>query len=98
MIQLEHDFQGSDFSANIKARNPSPSNATGIYIGSYLQSISKNLALGFETLYQRPTPHEGDLTTSYLAKLTATDSSWIATGQVQPSGVVQATYWQKLSE
>jgi len=98
MIQLEHDFQGLDFSANVKAVNPSPSNSTGIFIGSYLQSISKNLALGFETLYQRPTPHEGDLTTSYLAKLTATDSSWIATGQVQPSGVVQATYWQKLSE
>jgi mitochondrial import receptor subunit TOM40 len=98
MIQLEQDYQGLDFSANVKAVNPLPSNLTGIYIGSYLQSISQNLAVGFETLYQRPTPNESDLTTSYLAKLTGTDKSWIATAQVQPSGVVQATYWQKLSE
>lgn len=98
MIQLEHDFQGSDYSANIKAVNPSPSDFTGIYIGSYLQSITKNLAVGFETLYQRPTPRDNDVTTSYLAKLTGTDKSWIATAQLQPSGILQATYWQKLSE
>lgn len=98
MIQLEHDYQGSDFSANMKAVNPSPTNLTGIYIGSYLQSVTKNLAVGFETLYQRPTPQNSELTASYLAKLTGTDKNWIATAQVQPSGVVQATYWQKLSE
>jgi mitochondrial import receptor subunit TOM40 len=98
MVQLEHDFQGSDFSANIKAVNPSPSTLTGIYMGSYLQSITKNLAVGFESLYQRPTPRDNELSTSYLAKLTGSDKSWIATAQIQSSGVLQATYWQKLSE
>ncbi|KAF4614769.1 hypothetical protein D9613_003067 [Agrocybe pediades] len=98
MIQLEHDYSGQDFNANIKAINPSPINLTGVYIGSYLQSVSKNLAIGLEGLYQRPTPQTSDLTVSYLAKLTSTDKTWIATAQLQPSGILQATYWQKLSE
>jgi mitochondrial import receptor subunit TOM40 len=98
MIQLEHDYQASDFSVNVKAINSSPTNITGIYIGSYLQSLTKNIAVGFETLYQRPTPENSELATSYLAKLTGTDKNWIATAQIQPSGVLQASYWQKLSE
>jgi len=97
MIQLEHDYQGQDFSVNLKGVNPSPSDLTGIYVGSYLQSISKNFALGFETLYQRQTPSSSEFTTSYLARLIGNEKNWIATAQVQPS-VLQATYWQKLSE
>ncbi|KDQ60810.1 hypothetical protein JAAARDRAFT_151570 [Jaapia argillacea MUCL 33604] len=98
MIQLEHDYQGQDFSANVKAVNPSPADFTGIYIGSYFQSLTKNLALGVETLYQRPTPDMTETMTSYLAKWTSTDKSWIATAQLQPAGILQATYWQKLGE
>ncbi|KDR81622.1 hypothetical protein GALMADRAFT_239683 [Galerina marginata CBS 339.88] len=98
MIQLEHDYHGQDFSANLKAVNPSPINLTGIYIASYLQSVSKNLAFGVEGLYQRPTPQTSELALSYLAKLTSTDKNWIATAQIQPSGILQATYWQRLSE
>ncbi|KAL0946880.1 hypothetical protein HGRIS_013046 [Hohenbuehelia grisea] len=98
MIQLEHDYQGSDFSINAKAMNPSPTDFTGVYVGSYLQSITKNVALGVETLYQRPTPTLSDTATSLLAKFTSTDKSWIATAQLQVPGIVQATYWQKLSD
>jgi len=82
---------------NVKAINPSPANLTGMYIGSYLQSLTKNIAVGVETLYQRPTPGSGDFVTSYLAKYTGTEKNWIATAQLQPS-VFQATYWQRLSE
>ncbi|KAJ3492305.1 hypothetical protein NLI96_g27 [Meripilus lineatus] len=98
MLSLEHDYQGLDYSVNVKAINPSPADLSGIYIGNYLQSITKNIALGFETLYQRADPTQGDLTTSFLAKYTGSDKNWIATAQVQPAGIVQATYWQKLSE
>ncbi|KAJ7685198.1 eukaryotic porin-domain-containing protein [Mycena polygramma] len=98
MIQLEHDYQGQDFSINAKAMNPSPTDGTGIYIGSYLQSITKNIALGVETIYQRPTPDVSELSTSYLAKITGTDKNWIATAQTQGQGVLQTTYWQKLSD
>jgi mitochondrial import receptor subunit TOM40 len=98
MLQLEQDYQGKDFSANLKALNPSPADLTGIYVGNYLQSITKNIALGVESVYQRPAPGMTEMSTSYLAKYTATDKSWIATAQVQPPGIIQATYWQKLSE
>ena len=98
MLQLEHDHQGLDYSANIKAINPLPTDMTGIYIGNYLQSFTKNIALGFETLYQRPTPDMEEMSTSYLLKYASTKRDWIATAQVQPAGILQATYWQKLSE
>ncbi|KAG1715704.1 hypothetical protein ID866_1467 [Astraeus odoratus] len=98
MLQLEHDYQGRDYSLNFKAVNPSLSDFSGIYIGSYFQSITKNLALGFETLYQRQSPELTELATSYLAKYTSTKKDWIATAQIQPSGILQTTYWQKLSD
>ncbi|KAF8894627.1 eukaryotic porin-domain-containing protein [Infundibulicybe gibba] len=98
MVQLEHDLQGQDYSLNAKAVNPWPADLTGIYIGSYLQSFTKNLALGVETVFQRPSPDVSELTTSYLAKYTSSAKDWIATAQIQPAGIVQATYWQKLSE
>ncbi|KAJ6547576.1 eukaryotic porin-domain-containing protein [Mycena capillaripes] len=98
MIQLEQDYQGLDFSLNAKAMNPSPTDGTGIYVGSYLQSITKNIALGIESIYQRPTPDVSEFSSAYLAKITGTDKNWIATAQTQGLGVLQATYWQKLSE
>jgi mitochondrial import receptor subunit TOM40 len=98
MIQLEHDYQGQDYTLNAKALNPWPTDLTGIFIGSYLQSFTKNLALGFESLFQHQTPDMAEFGTSYLAKYTSTDKNWIATAQVQPAGILQATYWQKLSE
>ena len=80
MIQLEHDYQGQDYNINIKGINPSPLNLTGIYVGSYLQSVSKNLALGVEALYQRPTPQNSELALSYLAKYTSTEKNCSGSG------------------
>ncbi|KAJ7582689.1 eukaryotic porin-domain-containing protein [Mycena floridula] len=96
LLQLEHDYQGLDFSLNAKAINPSPTDLTGIYVANYLQSFTKNLAFGAEWLYQRQ--HVSDITTSYLAKYTSTDKSCIATAQVQGASIIQTTYWQRLSE
>jgi|SRR5882762_3155577 mitochondrial import receptor subunit TOM40 len=98
MFQIEHDYQGTDYSLNAKAINIWPADLTGVYIGSYLQSFTKNIALGIEGFYQRPTPDMAELSTSYLAKYTSDNDDWIATAQLQPSGILQATYWQKLSE
>ena len=51
MIQIEQDYQGMDYSVNVKAMNPSPLDLSGIYIGSYLQAVTKNLAFGVEVLH-----------------------------------------------
>lgn len=98
MIQLEHDYSGLDYTLNAKAINPSVLDGTGIYVGSYLQSVTNKLALGIETLYQRAALDQAEMSSSYLAKLTGPDGKWIATTQFQPIGVLQATYWHKLSE
>jgi hypothetical protein len=99
MIQLEQDYQGSDFAANLKAINTSPVDFSGVYVGNYLQSVTRNLALGVESLVQRPQPGLVDVSHSLLAKYTSSDRSWIATAQAQPAtGILQATYYQKLSE
>ncbi|KAI0709468.1 mitochondrial import receptor subunit tom40 [Earliella scabrosa] len=98
VVQLEHDYLGQDYSLNAKAVNPSPADLTGIYMGSYLQSVTKNLALGVEGILQRPSPDTAEIATAYLAKYTSSDKNWIATAQVQGAGILQATYWQKLSE
>lgn len=42
-------------------------------------------------------PGVAALSTSYLVKITSTDKSWIATAKTQGLGILQATYWQKLS-
>lgn len=98
MIQMEHDYQGQDFSVNVKALNPSPVDMSGLFIGSYLQSITPNLAVGTEMLVSRGGPMEIPTAPTYLAKYTSTDKSWIATAQLQSMGLLQATYWQRLNE
>ncbi|KAG9124838.1 translocase of outer mitochondrial membrane [Ceratobasidium sp. 392] len=121
MLQIEQDYQGSDYSANFKAINPSPIDGTGIYVGSYLQSITPRLALGFETVHQRVGPGMAESMTSYLLRWTSAPSpapvipggisnpsalspgsldtnKWIATAHLQAPGIIQATYWQRLSE
>lgn len=104
---MEHDYTGSDFSVNVKAVNPDPTDLSGIYIGNYLQSVTKNLAVGIETLYQRTgfggpmglgPPGQREISSSYLAKYTGTRKDWIATAQFQSAGILQSTYWQKLGE
>ena len=97
MVQLEHDRLGQDYSANLKVVNPGLSDGSGIFVASYLQSLTSKFALGAEVVYQKP-PFEGpeDAALSYVGKYTGKD--WIATGQLQASGILQATYWQKLAE
>ncbi|WFC97399.1 translocase of outer mitochondrial membrane [Malassezia yamatoensis] len=97
-VQLEHDLMGSDYSANIKALNPSPANATGIFVANYLQAMTSTFAVGAEAIYQRPSAEIEEASIGYMAKWTGKQNDWIATAQWQPQGVGQFTYWQKLSE
>ncbi|KAH8554992.1 eukaryotic porin/Tom40 [Umbelopsis sp. PMI_123] len=96
MIQLEQDYIGSDFSANVKAMNPSPLEFTGIYMASYLQSLTSNFAVGSEFVLQRPTTEIEESMMSLVGKYTGND--FVATAQFQGLGVVQATYYQRINE
>lgn len=70
---------------------------TGIYIGSYLQSITPRLALGLEAVYQRPAANLGpESMLSYAARYKGDD--WIASAQFLTQGGVQGSYWRRLSD
>lgn len=96
MLHIEQDRQGSDYSLNGKLMNPSPLESTGIFLASYLQSVTRDLAIGSEILVQRPTPDMEETAMSFVAKYTRPD--YIATLQSQGSGVIQATYFQRINE
>jgi len=99
MAQLEHDYQGKDFAASLKMLNPSylDGGLTGIFIGSYMQSITPKLALGLEGVWQRAaTSQPPDSTMSYSAKYKSDD--WVATAQIQGQGALNTTFWRRLSD
>ncbi|KAI1763013.1 eukaryotic porin-domain-containing protein [Hypoxylon sp. FL1150] len=100
MASIEHEYTGSDFTSSVKMLNPSylEGGLTGIFMLSHLQSITRKLSLGIETVWQRAAlnqPPESAL--SYSARYKTDD--WIATGQLHPSqGAMNATYWRKVSD
>ncbi|PWY71518.1 mitochondrial import receptor subunit tom-40 [Aspergillus sclerotioniger CBS 115572] len=99
LMQIDNDYTGDDFSASLKAFNPSylEGGLTGIFVGSYLQSVTPGLALGFEAIWQRQSMGaRPESALSYGARYKTDD--WIASAQLQAQGVLTASYWKKLSE
>ncbi len=100
MLQLDNEYNGKDFNASVKAINPSmlDGGLTGIFIGSYFQSLTPSLAVGLETMWQRQALDTGPETTmSYVAKYKGSD--WIASAQMlQAQGAVNTSYWRRLTD
>ena len=99
MIQLNNDMTGKDFTASLKSINPSiiEGGLTGIFVGSYLQSITPSLALGLEAAWHRAALNTGpESMLSYCAKYKG--SNWIGTAQIQAQGALSASYWRRLTE
>lgn len=99
MVQLDNEYTGNDFTAALKALNPSAIDGglTGIFIGSYLQSVTPSLALGLEAIWQRAglaSPPETAM--SYCAKYKGSD--WIASAQLQAQGGINTSYWRRLTD
>lgn len=98
-FQLENDYTGKDFTAQLKAVNPSVLDGalTGVFVGSYLQSVTPRLALGLEAVYQRIAANQGpESALSYAARYKG--DGWIASGQLLTQGSVSAAYWKKLTD
>ncbi|KAH9811263.1 eukaryotic porin-domain-containing protein [Melampsora americana] len=97
VTQLEHDRRGQDYSLSFKIYNPNPIDKSGIFITQYLQSLHSRLSFGIESVWQIQPPME-DASLSYLLKWTSPQKDWISTLNLSGQGILQATYWQKLSE
>lgn len=100
MIQLEHDRVGRDYSLNLKAYNPGVVDGTGVFMASYLQSLTKRFALGTEVIWQKPNADIEEANMSYMAKYVGgKERDWIATATLLGGqGALQGTYWQRLSD
>ncbi|KAF2262963.1 hypothetical protein CC78DRAFT_534374 [Lojkania enalia] len=99
MISLENDYTGTDFSASLKALNPSilDGGVTGMIMGSYLQAVTPRLSLGLDTFWNRPAmAYPPELNISYAARYKTAD--WIASAQFLAAGGIEASYWRKLSD
>ena len=99
MIQLDNEYTGKDFTASLKALNPSTleGGLTGIFVASYLQSVTAKAALGLEAVWQRSALNMGPETSlSYFARYSGAD--WIASAQLQAQGVINTSYWRRISE
>lgn len=100
MLQLDNEYNGTDFNASLKAINPSglEGGLTGIFIGSYLQSLTPSLALGLEAVWQRQAVNTGPETAlSYVAKYRGSD--WIASAQMlQAQGAINTSFWRRLTD
>lgn len=99
MTQIENEYTGDDFTASLKMLNPSCLNGglTGIYVGSYLQSVTSKLGLGFETVWQRGVLTQPPETAISVCGRYKTDD-WAASAQLQTQGALSATYWRRISE
>lgn len=99
MLQVDNDYTGKDFTASLKSLNPSllEGGLTGIFIASYLQSLTPSLAVGLEAMWQRPALNAGPETAvSYSAKYKGSD--WIVSAQLQAQGAISTSYWRRLTE
>jgi mitochondrial import receptor subunit TOM40 len=99
MAQFDNEYVGDDFTASIKTLNPSiiDGGLTGIFIGSYLQSVTPSLALGLEAIWQRSALNQGPETAiSYCAKYKGSD--WIASAQLAAGGQIRTSYWRRLTD
>ncbi|TKA71901.1 hypothetical protein B0A55_07191 [Friedmanniomyces simplex] len=98
-VSLEQDYVGDDFTAQLKSINPSllEGGLTGMFIGSYLQSVTPRLSLGLEGVWQKPGGGMGpEAALSYAARYKGDD--WVASAQLLTQGGLQGSYWRRLTD
>ncbi|CAH6718910.1 mitochondrial import receptor subunit Tom40p [[Candida] jaroonii] len=99
MVQLEQDYQSSDFSVNFKTLNPSILNNefTGVAVASLLQSLTRKLSVGIETTYSKqPNSPVPESAISYYTRYN--NGNWIFSSQLLAQGALVASFWRKVSE
>lgn len=98
MLQTEVEWQGADCTLNVKAINPDVAEGgAGIYTVSLLQSVSRHLSLGVETIGQKASARE-PLETGYNVAARYAGEGWVAAVNLQQLVALQASYWHRVNE
>lgn len=98
-MSLENDYTGADFTASLKAVNPSilDGGITGMVMASYLQAVTPRLSLGLDAFWSRPAmAYPPDLNISWAGRYKTPE--WMACAQLVPGRGIEGSYWRKLSE
>lgn len=98
-VSLEQDYVGNDFTASLKSINPSvlEGGLTGMFIGSYLQSMTPRVSIGLEGVYQKPGGGLApEAAVSYAGRYKGDD--WIGSLQLLTQGGLQGSYWRRLTD
>lgn len=95
--QLTTDYRGSDFTASLTLANTDLINESGVAVVHYLQSVTKNLALGGELAYQygRAVPGGEIAVISAAARYVNGLATWSGTAGLAG---VHLCYYRKASE
>ncbi|KAK9455608.1 eukaryotic porin-domain-containing protein [Dipodascopsis uninucleata] len=103
-VVTETDISGPDFMLNLRATNPSfidiidaRSKTQGAFELMFSQSITRNLALGITGAWHRQQADQPANALLSAGGRYQTDS-WIGTALLSGQGVLQSTYWQKLTD
>lgn len=95
--QLTTDYRGKDFTASLTVANPDLINESGVAVAHYLQSVTRNLALGGELAYQYGRQVPGGEIAVLAAAGRYTNGLAIWSGTVGLSGI-HLCYYRKASE
>lgn len=96
-VQVTADYKGSDYTFTTTAANPDIISESGVLVGHYLQSVSKNTDLGAELAYQYgPQVPGGEIAVLSLAGR-YTGKDYIVSGTAG-SSALHVCYYQKASE
>ncbi|XP_047097396.1 mitochondrial import receptor subunit TOM40 homolog 1-like [Schistocerca piceifrons] len=96
-VQLTTDYKGDDYTASLTFGNLDIINESGLIIGHYLQSVTKNVALGAELGYQYGAKVPGGQIAIVSAVGRYTGNDFTVSGVVGGAGV-HVCYYEKVSD
>jgi mitochondrial import receptor subunit TOM40 len=94
--QMSSEYRGKDYVASVTLGNPDLVNESGVVVSQYLQSVTKNLSLGAEVLYQYGPTVPGSQIAVYTLAGRWTGNNWQLSGALTPmAGGIHMCYYQK---
>lgn len=96
-LQISSDYKGKDCTASLTVANPNILNGSGVIVAHYLQSVTKQLALGGELAYQYGPNVPGNEIAVMAAAGRYTSGLSTISGTVGLAGV-HICYYQKASD